>query len=349
MSKLAVFEPIRKMILEREKSFSERAGISNFPVKRFLAHSLYTIASSPELMSCTKESILRALSHAAALGIIPDGFSGLGYLIAYRNSKTGQYEAQFQPGWKGLVLLAKSVEPDLKNIVADVIYKGEKFRYERTAGEDIFEHEPSIRDGEITHAYAIARYKSGDAVVVVLSKAEVDKVKSVSKTAKAWDMWYSEMAKKTAIKRLLKQVGTSELLTKAIVHDSQIEGGEDITILDVDDKIAFTTTEEIQDIKSEDTEIKEQKTVDNDEDSKNNIEIMITKDTLNLIKAKFALYINYIEDVRNKKLTKEEVTEIKKDISRNAIGVEADRYDSLSEEQGQKILKYLKELEEKKR
>jgi len=49
-----------------------------------------------------------ALVQASILGLEPDGMSGEAFLIPYWNTKAGGYECQMQPGYKGVVKLARN-------------------------------------------------------------------------------------------------------------------------------------------------------------------------------------------------------------------------------------------------
>src|ERR1051325_8269002 len=88
--------------------------------------TLMAAMRQPQLLQCTKESVLRALMDAAALGIRPGGLMGRGYLIPRRNNKTQTLECHFDPGWRGLIDVARR-SGEVKAISAHVVYQNERF------------------------------------------------------------------------------------------------------------------------------------------------------------------------------------------------------------------------------
>jgi recombination protein RecT len=93
-------------------------------------------------------------------------------------------------------------------IKADVVRQGEEFyHYVDENGEHI-KHVPGDSiEAPITRVYAMAATKDGGVFVTVMPIAEVEKIRAMSKATREdspWRMWFSEMAKKTALRRLSK-------------------------------------------------------------------------------------------------------------------------------------------------
>ena len=97
--------------------------------------------------------------------------------------------------------------------MAECVFDGDIFDY-RLGLEPALNHIPNadndrIDYNEITHAYAIAKYKDGGYNFVVLSKNQIERYRKLSQAQKAksaptgvWADHYEAMAKKTAIRRL---------------------------------------------------------------------------------------------------------------------------------------------------
>jgi recombination protein RecT len=74
--------------------------------ERLVRVACAAISRQPLLASCTRESLYLALTNCGQLGLEPN-LLGSAYLVPYRNRKTGQYEAQMIPGYRGLIELAR--------------------------------------------------------------------------------------------------------------------------------------------------------------------------------------------------------------------------------------------------
>jgi recombination protein RecT len=116
--------------------------------------ALMAASRSPDLAKCTRDSVLRSLLDAAALGIQPGGLMGRGYLVARKNNKNGTVECSFDPGWRGLVDIARR-SGQIRRIEAHVVHEKDTFKVARTPLTTI-QHEPSehIDPGEVRAAYA---------------------------------------------------------------------------------------------------------------------------------------------------------------------------------------------------
>lgn len=165
---------------------------------------------NPTLAKCTLGSILRALMDSAALRVKPGGVNGRGYLVPRKNNNAGGvYEAHFDPGWRGLVDVARR-SGLIKSIGAQVVRSGDVFEYGYNP-LPVLTWKPA-RDGEVNRpivaAFAVAELKDGGIQIEVLEGEDLEKIKGVSEAAKRetgpWMDWPTEMARKSVVKRLCK-------------------------------------------------------------------------------------------------------------------------------------------------
>jgi recombinational DNA repair protein RecT len=95
-----------------------------------------------------------------------------------------------------------------KSVSAHVVYEGEAFTYFIDENGPHLNHVPGDQfEAPIVKVYARAATKDGGIFIEVMSKAEIDKHRKVSRATREdspWKMWFEEMAKKTAIIRLSK-------------------------------------------------------------------------------------------------------------------------------------------------
>lgn len=194
--------------------------------ERFARVALTAITRTPKLADCDQASFFRCLLDLAQWGLEPDGRRA--HLIPFENRKRGVVECQLIIDYKGLVELAFRAG-SVKSLHADVVRDGDLFSY--SLGE-ITEHVPWFlrRDsdkpkepGKIFAVYCRAVFGDGIAKTEVLSEDEVNLVRSRSRAAGngPWVTDWSEMAKKTAFRRLSKWLPLSAELHEAFERDDE--------------------------------------------------------------------------------------------------------------------------------
>ncbi|GEM_PF-1259697 len=190
--------------------------------------ALSQIYRNPTLMECDKTSLMRSIVEAASLGL---SFSlGRAYLVPYRNNKKNRMEAQLIPGYLGLADIARR-SGEVASITAQAVYKGDEFNYEFGLERDELHHKPvsDPDDANLTHVYAIVRFKNnGGYQVVVMTRKQVESIRKRSKSASngPWVTDYAAMAKKTVIKQVLKLCPASIDLMRAIDLDERHDAGK---------------------------------------------------------------------------------------------------------------------------
>jgi len=167
---------------------------------------------------------------AAQSGLYIDGFIGDAHMIPYKGN------VQFQPGFKGLMKLARN-SGEVSTISAHVVYAGETFEYSRGDDECLTHTGRPDGTGKMDAVYAIATMKDGSKQRAVLWPDEVDNIKKSSHGSSGanspWVKHPGEMWKKTAIKRLCKMLPMSteqDSLNRVIAISNGNESGEVINI-----------------------------------------------------------------------------------------------------------------------
>jgi recombination protein RecT len=142
---------------------------------------------------------------------------GQSFLVPYKN-KTGSYECQFIPGWKGLVDLVNRA--GRASVWSGAVFEGDEFDY-ALGDKPFLNHKPGDENDEdkLTHVYAIGRVKESDQPIIeVWSKAKV--IKHRNRYNKVGDRHYSfkhfEMyARKLVVLQVMKYLPTSSELALA--------------------------------------------------------------------------------------------------------------------------------------
>lgn len=174
---------------------------------------------TPKLWECEHSSLLQALIRCSEFGLEPDGRRA--HLIPFRNNKKSIVECQLIIDYKGLVELAYR-SGTISNVHADVVCENDTFEYDKGV---IVAHKIDFRKprGKIYAAYAIARMKDGGEVATVLSQEEIESTRKRSKSANdgPWQTDWSEMAKKTAFRRLSKWLTLSPEFRDAVEMEDE--------------------------------------------------------------------------------------------------------------------------------
>lgn len=186
--------------------------------ERFVRVVITAMQKNADLMLCERASVFGAAMAAAQDGLLPDGREGA--IVKFGN------KAAWMPMVKGILKTVRN-SGELSSIAAEVIYEEDKFRYWVDADGQHVEHEPAlfVEDrGIILGAYALAKTKDGDIYVEAMTKAQIEKVRSVSraKDSGPWREWWEEMAKKTVIRRLAKRLPSSTDLEQVLERDNDL-------------------------------------------------------------------------------------------------------------------------------
>lgn len=180
------------------------------------------IRQTPILARCTPESFLGALLTASQLGLEP-GPIGEAYLVPFRDGRSGDYQCQFIPGYRGLIKLARN-SGQLKDIWAEVVFSNDTFRYSLGLHRDLV-HEPAAGDrGKPVAVYAAAQLVDGGTPFVVMTVDEVEAIRARSKASKngPWVTDWAAMAKKTVVKQLMKWLPLSAEVAAAATLDGSV-------------------------------------------------------------------------------------------------------------------------------
>jgi recombination protein RecT len=196
--------------------------------ERMIRVALTAFNQNPALQECSAISIVGCVIQAAQLGLELTGPLGQAYMVPYNNKHTGQKEAQFQTGYRGLMDLAYR-SGRVETFAARVVYANDAFAY-RYGTKPRIEHTPTMSEpGEPVAVYAVLNLKGGAFDFEVMSKAQIDAhQKRYSKQNGQYSPWataWEEMAKKTVIRRLAKRAPVSIEIQRAAVLDEYAEAG----------------------------------------------------------------------------------------------------------------------------
>jgi recombinational DNA repair protein RecT len=102
---------------------------------------------------------------------------------------------------------------EVARVSAHVVYENDQFKVSYGFDEDVEHIPPSLEKsrGKPIGAYATAVLKDGSKLLEVMSLEEIEQVRKVSRAANngPWVAWWTEMARKTVMRRLSKRLPMS--------------------------------------------------------------------------------------------------------------------------------------------
>lgn len=215
-----------RSFLEKNKSQIASALPKHISPDRMIRLACTEFSRNPLLQKCTPTSIFGAIIQSSQLGL-EVGILGQAYLIPYRNNKTNSYEAQFIPGYKGLISLARR-SGEVTSIETHIVYENDKFDL-KLGIDSVIEHVPFL-DGDRgipRLVYGIAKFRDGGHHFEWMTIGEVNNVRARSRAANngPWVTDYTQMVRKTLVRRMANYLPMSIELSNALqVSDAADEG-----------------------------------------------------------------------------------------------------------------------------
>ena len=196
---------------------------SDINPRRLISAYCAEIRNDRKLGSASLDLHASALLQCARLGLVP-GPQRHVYLILQRGT------IDVVPSYKGLILQLKR-SGEVVSVEARCVYACDHF--EVHAGTDRrIDHRPDLTaqdPASMIAVYAVATFANGTHQFEYMRKSDIDAVKSASRGADSgaspWTRWYPQMAKKTAIKRLIQVIGIDSADIAASIYADDASDG----------------------------------------------------------------------------------------------------------------------------
>lgn len=187
----------------------------HIPAERFVRTALTAIQLNPDIAACEPKSVYASCMKAAQDGLILDGREAA--LVKFNTKmKIDGVEryvnvAQYMPMVQGILKKARN-SGEISYIAARVVHDKDKFHV-IYGDEESLTHEPYLDGdpGEMRLAYMVAKLKDGQIVREIMTKSQIEKVRSKSRSSDKgpWKDWPEEMWRKTVIRRGAKYLPSS--------------------------------------------------------------------------------------------------------------------------------------------
>lgn len=192
---------------------------------RFLAVTFSALASDSKILrDASVMSLVQTVKDAAALGLEP--MSQDAAIVVYGG------QAKLMVQWRGYVKRIRNSRAVL-DLDCQIVYKNDRFELELGTNPSIL-HIPAMQDrGDYLGAYAWALMPSGKYIIEYMPVADINEIRdrygnkrSSNGAPLPWETAWSEMARKTVIRRLAKRLpaaAVDALLTIEHQNDEALE------------------------------------------------------------------------------------------------------------------------------
>jgi recombination protein RecT len=204
--------------------------------ERLLKVAQIAATTTPALAKCDVASLVGAIGQCAQMGLEPNTVLGHAYLVPFNTKRKDAdgnerwvSSVQVIIGYKGLIDLARR-SGQIVSIAAHEVCANDEFELVYGLDEKL-NHTPAMGErGAIIGFYAIAKLKDGGHAFEFMSRYQVDEIMKASQSKGKYGPWqdhYTEMGRKTVIRRLAKYLPLSIEFQTAAALDSMAEGGKD--------------------------------------------------------------------------------------------------------------------------
>lgn len=217
-------QPSGTTAVEQGEAETMEPDARHMTAERMIRIATTEIRKVPALGNCDTMSFVSAIVQCSQLGLEPGSALGHAYLLPFgnKNEKSGKKNVQLIIGYRGMIDLARR-SGQIASLSARVVREGDEFNFEFGLDEKLIHRPGENEDAPVTHVYAVARLKDGGTQFEVMTRKQIELVRSQSKAGNngPWVTHWEEMAKKTAIRRLFKYLPVSIEIQRAVSMDEK--------------------------------------------------------------------------------------------------------------------------------
>lgn len=184
-------------------------------VDRFVRVVMTSVNSNPGLLNADRRTLFAAATHAAQLGLLPDGREGA--IVTFSG------KCQFMPMVAGVMKMVRN-SGEISTWTVEAVYENDEFDFQ-LGDEPFIMHKPKLSNrGGMIAVYSIVTMKDGEKSREVMGIDDVEAIRGRSRSAKSgpWVTDYAEMAKKTVIRRHAKRLPSSSDLDGLVSADDDL-------------------------------------------------------------------------------------------------------------------------------
>lgn len=219
---------------------------------------------NPDLEQCTYPSLYKSFLQCAKDGLVPDNKEAA--IVIYNKKQGANWvkEAQYQPMIDG-ILKRLRMSGEVPYVSAKVVYQEDTFDYYMDMNGENLIYRPSYESQnrskeDIKVFFAMAKLRTGEAIVEVMTREEVEKIMYLSKSAidkktgelnpnSVWAKFFDRMGLKTVLHRLSKRLPNSSEVMEMIERDVDIKKLEKGVFVEEQTPVATISLERINELK----------------------------------------------------------------------------------------------------
>lgn len=204
--------------------------------ERLMKVAQIAATTTPALAKCDVPSLVGAIGQCAQMGLEPNTVLGHAYLVPFntkRKDAAGNEKwvnsVQVIIGYKGLIDLARR-SGQIVSIAAHEVCENDEFELVYGLDEKL-NHKPALGNrGNIIGFYSVAKLVGGGYAFEWMSLHQVHEIMKATQSKGAYGPWkdhFTEMGRKTVIRRLAKYLPLSIEFQTAAALDEQGASGKD--------------------------------------------------------------------------------------------------------------------------
>lgn len=200
---------------------------SGVTFEAFVRAAATAMAQNPDLANADRKSLIQSLIRCASHGLVPDGREAA--LVTFKEKQGNIYimKAQYIPMVDGVLKRARQ-SGKIAVIAAKAVFDGDAFDYWMDEQGEHINYRPTYTGrGEFKLAFAFAKLHSGELIVEVMPKEDIERVRAASKTGSSefgpWVKWFDRMSVKSVLHRLAKRLPSASELVALLESGEEME------------------------------------------------------------------------------------------------------------------------------
>jgi len=177
--------------------------------------TITALQENPELLAAERNTLFSACLNCAKDGLLPDGKEAAFVIFNTNIAPKGEEKkyvkrVAYMPMVGGLKKRIWACG-EYTYFSAHPVFEGDSFDY-CLGDNEYINHKPAMDNrGEVIAAYAIVKNKHGEYIRCVLTREDIEKIRKSSKAKDDlyWAGWYDQMAVKSAVRKLAKDLDLS--------------------------------------------------------------------------------------------------------------------------------------------
>jgi len=213
-NQVAVIDQVRHQLTAMQPQFAA-ALPSHVKPERFVRVVMTALQMTPALLNADRRTLFASAMKASQMGLLPDGREGA--IVTFKD------QAQFMPMVAGIMKMVRN-SGEISTWSVQAVYENDNFDF-CLGDEEHITHKPALSNrGKIIAVYSIVSMKDGEKSREVMSIEDVNAIRARSRSGNSgpWVSDFSEMAKKTVVRRHAKRLPMSTDLDDALRADDEM-------------------------------------------------------------------------------------------------------------------------------